>query len=170
MGDSENILVEINNESNVRYDHPILKPKRVHELIECVKKNEKNGFRLLVSTSYGGGYLPLSNVVSSADFILIHGNGIDEHKGITELVETTRKVEGYSTKPILFNEDDHFDFENESNNFTAAVKTYASWGYFDFRMDGERFENGYQSVPVDWGINSVRKKSFFNKLKKITGY
>jgi hypothetical protein len=36
-------------------------------------------------------------------------------------------------------------------------------------MKGEQFEDGYQSVPVDWGINSLRKKQFFNLLKEITG-
>ncbi len=33
--------------------------------------------------------------------------------------------------PILFNEDDHFDFDKDENNFAAAVSEYASWGYFD---------------------------------------
>jgi hypothetical protein len=28
---------------------------------------------------------------------------------------------------------------------------------------------GFQSVPVDWGINSERKKGFFNLVKEITG-
>jgi len=36
-------------------------------------------------------------------------------------------------------------------------------------MKGEAFEDGYQSVPVDWGINSERKKQFFSLLKEITG-
>lgn len=166
----KNIIVEINNESNVRYDHPILQPERVHELIERVQKKKKKEFSLLVSTSYGGGFLPLPNVVKSADFILIHGNGIKDPKKVTKLVEDTRKVEGYTPKPILFNEDDHFDFDKEENNMVNAIKVYASWGYFDFRMDGEGFEDGFQSVPVDWSINSDRKKSFFNKLKEITGY
>ena len=31
------VLVEVNNETNVRYDHAILKPDRVHELIARVK-------------------------------------------------------------------------------------------------------------------------------------
>ena len=53
-----NVLVEINNECNVRYDHAILKPERVHELIERVKKTDRDGRRLLVSTSYGGGTIP----------------------------------------------------------------------------------------------------------------
>lgn len=165
-----NILVEINNESNVRYDHEILQPQRVHELIKRVQNTQKNGQQLLVSTSYGGGFLPLPNVVSAADYILLHGNGIKDPAKITQLVADTRAVEGYSPKPVLFNEDDHFDFEADTNNFVAAIRSYASWGYFDYRMKGEGFESGYQSVPVDWGINSERKKSFFNKLKEITGF
>jgi hypothetical protein len=166
----KNILVEVNNECNVnRYEHDILKPPRVHELIEMVRNKEKNGFRYYVGTSYGGGFIPLPNVVKSSDFILIHGNGVSDPVKITEMVDKTRKVEGYTAKPILFNEDDHFNFEREPNNFTTAVKSYASWGYFDYRMKGETFADGYQSVPVDWGINSQRKKQFFNLLKEITG-
>jgi hypothetical protein len=77
-------------------------------------------------------------------------------------------VPGYRPMPILFNEDDHFDFDKRENNFTAAIGEYASWGYFDFRMKDEGFDDGYQSVPVNWGISSPRKKAFFAKLKEIT--
>ena len=51
-----NVLVEIDNECNVKaYDHEILKPQRVHELIELAKGATRGGRRLLVGTSYGGG-------------------------------------------------------------------------------------------------------------------
>ncbi len=165
----KNILVELNNECNVRYDHEILQPERIHELINRVKQNTRNGYRLLVSTSYGGGQIPKPNVVKASDFLLLHGNGVGDPLKISKMVAETRIVEGYSTKPILFNEDDHFNFEADTNNLTQAIKSYASWGYFDFRMKDEGFEAGYQSVPVDWGINSDRKKAFFSKLKEITG-
>jgi len=165
-----NILIEINNECNIdKYDHEILKPPRVHELIELVRNKEKNGYRFLTGTSYGGGFIPLSNVVKVSDFILIHGNGVTDPAKIALMVDKTRMVDGYIKKPILFNEDDHFNFDKEQNNFTTAIKNYASWGLFDYRMKDEPFEDGYQSVPVDWGINSVRKKQFFNLLKDITG-
>jgi len=36
-------------------------------------------------------------------------------------------------------------------------------------MKDEPFTDGYQSIPADWGINSLRKKQFFNLLKEITG-
>lgn len=164
-----NVLIEVNNECNVRYDHPILQPERVHELIERVKRRQKDGYRLLVSTSYGGGVVPQPNVVKIADYVLLHGNGINDPAKITELVERTRAVQGYYGQPVVFNEDDHFDFDKPVNNFVNAVKAYASWGYFDYRMKDEGFAEGYQSIPADWGINSERKKGFFNKLKEITG-
>ena len=71
--------------------------------------------------------------------------------------------------PILFNEDDHFDFDKPVNNFLAAVSAGAGWGYFDFRMKEEGFAEGYQSVPVNWGISSARKRGFFRLLAEITG-
>ncbi len=166
----KNVLIEVNNECNVRYDHEILQPERVHELIELVKSKKKNGYRFLVSTSYGGGTVPKENVVKASDFILLHGNGVSDPNKIIEQVEATRDVDGYTNQPIVYNEDDHFNFDQDLNNFTAAVSAYASWGYFDYRMKDEGFEEGYQSVPVDWGINSDRKKGFFGLLKEITGY
>lgn len=164
-----NVIIEINNECNIGYDHAILRPQRVHELIDQVKRLQGDGYRLLVSTSYGGNTIPSEAVVRAADFLLLHGNGVAEPARIAEMVHLTRKVPGYSPKPILFNEDDHFDFDKPRNHFTAAVSAYAGWGYFDFRMRGEQFSDGFQSVPVDWSINSPRKRGFFRLLAEITG-
>ncbi len=111
----------------------------------------------------------MPNVVQSADFILLHGNGIGNPARIAELVNETRSIDGYTPKPILYNEDDHYNFDAEENNFTLAIEAYSSWGYFDYRRDNEGFENGFQSVPVDWGISSGRKIEFFNKVKEVTG-
>lgn len=164
-----NVLVEVNNECNVKYDHDILKPDRVHELIERVRRTTREGRRLLVGTSYGGGTIPRENVVRASDFLLLHGNGVGEPAKIASMVRRTREVPGYRPMPILFNEDDHFDFDRPTNNFTAAVGEFASWGYFDFRLAGEGFDHGYQSVPVNWGISSPRKLAFFRLLSEITG-
>jgi len=75
----------------------------------------------------------------------------------------------YRPMPVVINEDDHFDFEKPENNFIAAVREHVSWGYFDFRMKGEGFDEGYQSVPVNWTISSARKRGFFKLLAEITG-
>jgi hypothetical protein len=165
-----NVLVEVNNECNVKkYDHEILMPDRVHELIGRVKKIEKSGRKLLIGTSYGGGTVPKENVVHASDFLLMHGNGVKDPARISEMVRQARAVPGYRPMPILFNEDDHFDFDKPTNNFVAALGEYAGWGYFDFRMPGEGFDEGYQSVPVNWGISSDRKKGFFKLLAEVTG-
>jgi hypothetical protein len=168
-GGYKNVLIEVNNECNVRYDHAILKPDRVHELIEQVKSRTRDGRRLLAGTSYGGGTIPKENVVRASDFLLIHGNGVKEPKRIAEMVRQCRQVEGYRPMPILFNEDDHFDFDKPEHNMKAAISEYASWGYFDYRMMGEAFDDGYQSVPVNWTISSPRKKAFFEKLNEVSG-
>jgi hypothetical protein len=166
-----NVVIEVDNECNVaRYTHEILKHGRVHELIEQVKARTRDGRRLLVSTSCGGNFVPLPNVVGSADFLLVHGNGVNEPARIVEMVQRTRQVEGYRPMPILFNEDDHFHFDRPMNNMVAAISEYAGWGFFDYRMTGEAdFNEGYQSVPVNWGLSSERKHGFFNLLKEITG-
>lgn len=168
-GGWENVLVEINNECNVKYDHAILRPERVHELIERVRGTEHDGRRLPAGTSYGGGEIPRENVVKTSDFLLLHGNGVKEPARITEMIRRTRAVEGYRPMPILFNEDDHEDFEREENNAVVAIVGHVSWGWFDYRRKGEGPEQGYQSPPVDWGISSERKRGFFQFLEEVTG-
>ena len=162
-----NVMIEVNNECNVRYDHPVLQPERVHELIERVRRTERGGRRLLAGTSYGGGTIPRENVVRASDFLLLHGNGVREPARIGEMVRKARAVPGYRPMPILFNEDDHFDFDKPESNFLAALGEYASWGYFD---PGEsNYRDGYQCPPVQWRINTDRKKAFFSLLKEVTG-
>ncbi|MCX6138907.1 MAG: hypothetical protein NTV54_15625 [Ignavibacteriales bacterium] len=174
-----NVLIEINNECNSKsYEHPILKPERVHELIELVrtKKHPTLGYRYCVSTSFTGRCIPLPNVLKAADFVLLHGNGANDPGIITAMVDSVRRADGYRPMPILFNEDDHYDFDRPVNNMTAAFKAGTSWGYFDFRKRGETlkkgdstFAEGYQSIPVDWRISSPRKKDFFESLAVISG-
>ena len=165
-----NVLVEVNNETDVKaYDHEILKPSRIHELIVRVRKTERYGRRLLVGTSYVGGAIPEENVVRSSDFLLLHGNGVKDPARITAMVQQTRTVPGYKPMPILFNEDDHENFDQPQNNFASAVAEHVSWGWFDYRRKGEALGEGYQSPPVNWGLSSARKKAFFKYLAEITG-
>jgi hypothetical protein len=159
-----NILIEIANECDNRgFDRDIIKAPRIHELIELARSFRPSGRRYLAGASFNGNRIPTPNVVRASDFLLLHGNGITDPNRITEMVEQTRKVEGYHTMPILFNEDDHFDFDKPVNNMMKAVGAYASWGYFD------PYADGYQTVPANWGINTERKRAFFNLVKEVTG-
>ena len=105
----------------------------------------------------------------ASDFLLLHGNGVKDPARIGEMVRQTRAVPGYRPMPILFNEDDHENFDRPLNNFTVAVSEHVSWGWFDFRRNGEGPGEGYQSPPVNWGISSERKRGFFQLLAEITG-
>lgn len=165
----QNVLIEICNETDVAsYDHEILKPKRVDELLERVRSARVNNRRLLAGTSFSGLAIPSSNVVQHSDFLLLHGNGSKHPNRMTIMVHQSRQVKGYKPMPILFNEDDHEDFDQESNNFRSAIAEHSSWGWFDYRRKGESLNQGFQSPPVDWSINSDRKKSFFKYLSTIS--
>ena len=171
-----NVLIEINNEANIpRYEHEILQPHRVAELIERAQTIEVEGRRLLVGTSYGGGRVPDNDVAEVSDYMMLHGNGVTEPARIAGMVADTRALPSYTEKPILFTEDDHFDFDKSENNFRSALSAYASWGYFDpgdaagGKSEFGDYRDGYQNVPVNWGINTPRKRGFFDLLSDITG-
>lgn len=162
------VLIEVANECDLpRYEHAILAPPRISELIRRAQETARDGQRLLVGTSFRGNALPTDNVVAASDFILIHGNGVRDPNRIAAMVDETRALPSYRPMPILFNEDDHFDFDQPHNNFVAALSRYASWGFFD---PGENnYRDGYQSVPVNWGLSTPRKQAFFELAREIAG-
>jgi hypothetical protein len=172
-----NVLVEVNNECNIAYDHDILKPARVPELIKLVQDQTRNGRRLMVSTSFGGTTsggqrdhpdTPISSaVVKQSDFVLIHGNGPNDPALIKRCIAGTRSLPGYRTMPVLVNEDPNFQFSEPSNHLLASVDEYVSWGYYE--QGQSNYQDGFQSPPVNWTINTDNKKQFFELVKKVTG-
>ena len=159
------------------YDHAILRCDRVHELIERVRRTEQAGRRLYASTSLGGNSVPPAAVVAASDYVLLHGNGVARPDRLGEMIAEVRRLPGYTPKPIVNNEDDQpwrvaaQGWREDGNNFVEAVRHYASWGFFDFRLEPENqdFNAGYQSVPVNWHLSAPRKQQFFDLLATITG-
>ena len=170
-GNYRNILIEINNECTPNgYQHEILQPKRVHELINMVKNmKDSSGHHYPVTTSFVGNARPSKKVIDASDFLLCHGNGKGHPDSLRAMYDSYRALPGYRSMPIVNNEDDHFNFDQPDNNFIASVEKYVSWGYFDYRKKDEPFETGFQSMPASWKIDTERKKGFFGLLKKITG-
>jgi hypothetical protein len=168
-------LIEIGNEVDLaRYAHALLRAERCHELIERVQARSAGRVaspagRLLVSASTRGNAIPPDNLIAAADFLLLHGNGVPGPARIREMVRLCRASPAYRGGPILYNEDDHYDFDQPDNHFIAALSEHASWGYFDYRMQGEDRHAGYQSVPVDWSTSSARKRGFYELLAQVTG-
>jgi hypothetical protein len=172
-----NVLVEVNNECNISYEHEILQPVRVPELIELVRSIERNGRRLLVSTSFGGTTsrgprdhpdTPVTAAVAKAsDYLLIHGNGPNDPDLIRRCITATRQLAGNRQVPVVINEDPNFHFSAEDNHLLASVAEYTSWGYYD--QGQNNYQDGFQSPPVNWGINTDNKRQFFELVKKVTG-
>jgi len=169
-----NVLVEVSSAcSDRQYDHDILTEDRVDELVERVKQRSQEKVdspanRLLVSASMGGGALPPYRLLRVADFALLHGRTVDDPGRIRRLVEHTRNRMADPKKPILFNQDDHYDFQADENNLTAAALAYAGWGFHDWRRPGEGFHDGLDSPPIDWQVTSLRKFQFLRLLARLT--
>ena len=171
---ARNVLLEIGNEVDLPYAHDIITPDRCHELVRLAQERSSGRLntprkRLLVSTSLV--YSPRfgDNLMEACDFLLPHGNQCHHPDSIRLQVVRNRAAASYRGQPIIFNEDDHYDFDKADNNLVAAIEEGASWGFFDYRQTREKFHDGFQSLPVDWAISSSRKKAFFALLKEITG-
>ena len=160
-----NVLLEINNESrDDKYQHAILRPSRVHELI--ARAQQRSQGLLKVSTSFLGGALPPAAVIRQSDFVLLHGNG-QTPSGIASLVDRTRAGTAYSAapKPLLFNEDDRIETSSSLDNMDTAIGRRAGWGFHYGGLND--YATGFQHPPVNWTINDAKKRLFFDHVASL---
>lgn len=189
----QNVLIEVNNECDVPlYEHEILTPKRVHELIARVKAKHRNGRRLIVSTSLTNwsfrekagiarargvvdpsavdsefikklGAYPVDKILEGSDYILFHTNGLDP-AGTEKVIEVIKASDAFkrNPRPIVINEDSTL-----VANMDAAFPHYVPWGYYD--QGKNNYRDGFQSPPVNWGISTPEKEAFFGRVAEITG-
>lgn len=185
----ENILVEIANEIDAPlFHHDVLTPARVPELIARAKQVSVDGRRLLVSVSLtwipfaeeSGIDLPenegtfeflaamkkqpVGPVLESSDFILFHTNMLsaDNAAKVIEVVQGRREVTS-NPRPLLINEDG-----TSVANLETAARHGIGWGYYDQGQKNDYVE-GFQSPPVNWGLSTDEKRTFFKRVKEITG-
>jgi len=176
-----NILVDVANEAAPWWKRPAMEPSNIHAFIERVQGTTLDGRRLLVGSSTGGGEsLPSGRWLEVEDFSMPHGNGCTpEQLGakLRRLKETDEYLK--SPHPICVNEDSVF-----VENLEAAVAEGCSWGFYcqgygsdyrdrmDWKTHGREGKledlSGYQTPPVNWGINTPIKKAFFEKVREIT--
>jgi hypothetical protein len=187
-GGWRNVAIEIANECNIPHEYThsrLMRGENVHELIALAQSVERDGRRLLVSSSFvdtrrwedvpGVVFVP-GETLAVADFVLLHGNGTPTPDYIVQAAEELKAMPEYRGVPIIINEDDHFEFEAEHNHMKAALRAGISWGYFDPGSEptwpiphptpGD-YENGFQAVPINWGPSSALKRQFFDTLRSI---
>ena len=177
-----NILVDVYNEFQV--GNGLTQSGRIHELIDLVQQTTLDGQRLLTSSSImPGKQVSWGRWSDLVDFFLPHGNDSWSAKLRRELREM-KASDAYraNPRPIMINEDSMY-----VTNLEAAIDEYASWGLYiqGFGCGGwdhGRYEwtrhpretvyeqlSGFQTVPVNWSINTGHKRDFFNRLAEITG-
>ena len=120
-----NILVDVMNESGHWATHPILKPGGIHQLIEIAQRVSRDGRRLLVGASSGGGEsLPVGRWREIEDFYMPHGNGCTPDE-LRAKLRQLKASEPYRTRPrpILVNEDSIFvDLCNRNEAKVAKIR------------------------------------------------
>ncbi len=183
----KNFLVEIANENGGSYTNEILRQDRVHELIQMLRPEFPE---MLFSTSLPGmditSNLPSPALVACSDYVLVHGNECLPNTlklGIDHVKENPAYKK--APKPIVINED-----SPGIPNLDMAWQEGVSWGYYDQgyagkdAYSGDKYMNyrahdreqtydelsGFQTPPVNWGINTSEKKAFFERVAEITGY
>jgi len=184
-----NLLIEIANETHARFGYDFFAPQRAHELINELRAEYPD---FLYSTSLVGAKvetgrgMPPASLVDAVDFVLLHGNGTRAPQ-LEAAIEAVRETPAYQrhTKPIVINED-----SPGVANLNAAWRHGASWGYFDQGFGGtaawagdayvdyrsrpreDQYEDlsGFQTPPVNWGINTDLKRAFFTRVAEVTGY
>ena len=176
-----NLLVDVWNEFTA--GEALTQSERIHELVEIVQQTTLDGRRLLAGASImPGRALPGGRWHEIVDFYLPHGNDSWSAKLRRELRDL-KATPGFraNPRPVMVNEDSMY-----VTNLEAAIDEYASWGLYiqGFGCGGwdhGRYEwtrhareasyehlSGFQTMPVNWSINTGHKSDFFNRLAEIT--
>lgn len=187
----ENVLVEVANEVEVVVRHSgydMFRPELTHEMVLKLREAHPG---VLLSTSQGGMVvttgrcMPPPTLIDAVDFILVHGNNTRAPQ-LQAALQAIQAMPAYTAnpKPIVINED-----SPGIPNLEVAWRSGVSWGYFDQGYGGlqawggdaymdyqsrpreDRYEDlsGFQTPPVNWGINTPHKRAFFERVKEITG-
>ncbi|NSW51198.1 MAG: hypothetical protein HPY85_01670 [Anaerolineae bacterium] len=183
-----NFLIEIANENGQAYPHRELQQKDAHVIIDQLRAEFPE---MLFSTSFPGMEagtgcnMPTPALVAASDYVLLHGNECLP-EGVAAGINFVRAMPAYQKcpKPIIINEDSP-GIPNLNQAFAMGV----SWGYYDQgyggadAYGGDRYMDyrskprerqysdlsGFQTPPVNWGINTEEKIAFFERVAEITG-
>ena len=140
-----NVLLEISNEGNAHNAHNLLPVARAAhpDILVGIGMSPVNRFQFNASWW------------TSADWTCLHGNGRED----TEIAADIAQARSLSSFPLCINEDSHWRITQPRFNMLNSLGT--GNGYYD--------QVGFQSMPIDWSINTADKQAFFNKVKAVTG-
>ncbi len=183
-----NVMIEIANETDIHFGMDDFTMDGAPKMLTHFKNRYPE---LLISTSYVVGYqlkegkeVP-AEFIRACDFIMPHGNGLRPDK-LGPALDALKQQAAFqqAPKPVIINED-----STGVPNLEASWQRYVSWGYYDQGFNGESRAHdiwvpelpyppretklaelsGFQTPPVNWTINTARKKAFFDRVAQITG-
>jgi len=178
---ASNVILEIKNE--IRPGSGLLHADGVGKLLaRCRERRGAAAGPLLSTSTFPKVHLMAGTWQDEVDVWMPHGNDSTANALSTEISEI-RALPSHRDRPrpILINEDSiHLE------NLDAAIEAGASWGYYDQgygsgavngRFDWTRQPresevehlSGFQTLPINWGINTAHKRAFFTRVAEWTG-
>jgi hypothetical protein len=161
---NRNILIEVANEvSDFLFPtHPWLQPNGIVDSVHLAQQAVNH--EIPVSFSWIGDppnrYSRGFQALRDADFVIFHTNW-QTAEGVHERIQAYRRAAGYR-RAFLINEDEVTTF-----NLQAATDERVGWGYYDQGLND--YHDGFQSVPVNWTIDTTAKWLFFDQVARLTG-
>jgi hypothetical protein len=176
-----NVLVDMRNE--ITEGDGLLHSGGIHDLLDIVRSTTRHGRRLLVGAStHPVKHLPGGKWPAYVDFFMPHGNDSQPDAWRTELraLKTSEPLK-MRPRPVCCNED-----SIDIRNMEVCLDEGCSWGYYDqgygcgqkqgkhdwaVRGREGQYEHlsGFQTLPVNWSINTDHKRAFFSRLSEVTG-
>jgi hypothetical protein len=175
FGSYSNVLKAMNNIlewlKNNNYHNIIIEPANECEFdefktvgLQC-SQNIPNLIKLAISygfpsgNSLKGGKVPSSSIIDASSVILIHGNSLTSNSQYKTMIDKVKNSSKYRKQPIVVNE-----AGTTSSYLDYCISQGVGWGYYD--QGSNNYVDGYQSPPINWGINTSKKKSFFDRTSK----
>lgn len=103
----------------------------------------------------GSGHVPSDKIINESQVILLHGNSMKTDSEYKKQVDAVKKSKSYRGQPIVYNE-----ASTDYKKLGWCVKNGVGFGYYD--------QHGFQSPPINWGINISTKQKFFDEVYKLT--
>ncbi len=164
----DNVLLEVANEAGSPFydDAPLFAPSGIHTLVAAAKAANPSlpvgsSFRSDVDPGCETGEECIPDAYFEvADFIALHGNGVDTDEFVARIDGADARFDG----PVLIDEDlppGGWSASKAEARVRATVCAGAGTGYYQQGSNAYAGVDGFQSVPADWSITGPKTTSWF---------